>query len=90
MKRNNDEIKLTKFEKTLAEEQHNEMCIIVDRIEEVGKDDLEKVFADGDVHGVSAQIREVWVVNIAISSYNFLATGKHSNQWSMITIRIGK
>ena len=62
--RNNDKIKLTKFEKTeitLAEEQHDEMCTIVNRIEEVGKDELEKVFADGDAHGVGAQIREVWV-----------------------------
>ena len=64
--RNNDKIKLTKFEKTeitLAEEQHDEMCTIVNRIEEVGKDELEKVFADGDAHGVGAQIREVWVTD---------------------------
>ena len=62
--RNNDKIKLNKFEKTeitLSEEQHDEMCTIVNRIEELGKDELEKVFADGDAHGVGSQIREVWV-----------------------------
>lgn len=66
IERNNDKIKLTKFEKTeitLAEEQHDEMCTIVNRIEEVGKDELEKVFADGDAHGVGAQIREVWMTD---------------------------
>ena len=39
------------------------MCTIVTKIEEVGKDDLEKVFAEGDAHGVGAQIREVWVTD---------------------------
>ena len=39
------------------------MCTIVTKIEEVGKDDLEKVFAEGDAHGIGAQIREVWVTD---------------------------
>ena len=66
MERNNDKVKLTKSEKieiTLAEEQHDEICTIVNRIEEVGKDELQKVFVDGDAHGVGAQIREVWVTD---------------------------
>ena len=66
IERNSDKINLTKFEKTektLAEEQHDEMCTIVNRIEEVSKDELEKLFANGDAHGVGAQIREVWVTD---------------------------
>ena len=55
--------KFEKTEITLSEEQHDEMCTIVNRIEELGKDELEKVFTDGDAHGVGSQIREVWVSN---------------------------
>ena len=64
--RTNDKKKLRKFENTevtLDEEQHDEMCTIVNKIEEVGKNDLEKAFAEGDAHGVGAQIREVWVTD---------------------------
>jgi len=64
--RNNDKIRLHKFEKTevtLNEEQHDEMCTKVNRIEEVGKDELEKVFSEGDAHGVGTQIRDVWVTD---------------------------
>ena len=39
------------------------MCTMVNMIEEVDKDELEKVFADGDAHGVVAQIREVWITD---------------------------
>ena len=66
IERNNDKIKLKRYEKgevTLAEEQHDEMCAIVDRIWEVGKDELEKVFAEGDAHGVGTQIREIWMTD---------------------------
>ena len=63
MERNSDKRKLSKYqntEVTLSEEQHEEMSAIVRRIEEVGKDELEKVFAEGDAHGVGTQIREIW------------------------------
>ena len=38
------------------------MCTIVNKIEEVGKNDLLKVFAE-DAHGVDAQIREAWMTD---------------------------
>ena len=53
--RNNDKIKLCKYEKTevtLADEQHDDMCNVMNTIEVV--------------------------------------TGKRSNQWNLVTIRIGK
>jgi len=39
------------------------MCTIVNKIEEVDNDDLEKIVAEGDAHRVGAQIREVWVTD---------------------------
>ena len=116
--RNNDKRKLTKYEKTevtLADEQHEEMCAIMNKVEEVDKAELEKIFAEGDSHGVGTQIREVWMTDRRQQLAQFradqdrngeylrarqntlytnnlnctLATGKQSNQWSMVTIRIG-
>ena len=66
MERNSDKKKLSKYqstEVTLSEEQHEEMSAVVSRIDEVGKDELEKVFAEGDAHGVGAQIREIWATD---------------------------
>ena len=66
MERNNDKIKLRRYEKsevTLAEEQHDEMYAIVDIIREVGKYELVKVFAEGDAHGIGTQIRELWLTD---------------------------
>ena len=61
--RSNDKRKLRKYENTevtLADDQHEDMCNIVKTIEEVSKDDLEKLFAEGDIHGVGDKVREVW------------------------------
>ena len=115
--RNNDKKKLTKYENTevtLSDEQHEEMSTIVNKIEEVGKAELEKIFVEGDSHGVGTQVREVWMTDnrqqlsqfkadqekncelqnryskFSIFKCVFLATGKRSNQWSMVTIRMGR
>ena len=64
--RGNDKKKLAKYENTevtLADEQHEEMSTLVNKIEEVGKAELEKIFAEGDSHGVGTQVREVWMTD---------------------------
>ena len=48
---------------TLDNDQHADMCNIVKTIDEVGKDDLEKLFAEGDIHGVGDKVREVWYMD---------------------------
>ena len=87
------------------------MCNVMKTIEEV---DLEKVFVEGDSHGVEDKIRELWLTDKRQQSKQFhadqakngkciyklyfdleiirifIVTGKHGNQWSLITIRIGK
>ena len=53
---------MKKTEVTLADEQHEEMCAILNKVEEVDKSESEKIFAKGDSHG-GTQIREVWMMD---------------------------
>ena len=39
------------------------MCNIVKMMVGVSKDDLEKLFSEGDIHGVSDKVREVWCMD---------------------------
>lgn len=66
MERNNDKLKLAKYESTeiaLSEDQHEDMSAAVNKIEEVNKDCLEEIFAEGDAHGVGTKIREIWMTD---------------------------
>jgi len=66
MERNSDKRKLSKYERTevmVSEEQHEEMTAVVNRIEEISPHELEKVFGEGDAHGVGSQIREIWTTD---------------------------
>lgn len=49
------------MEVTLADKQHEKMSAIINK--EVGKNDLEKTFAEGDSHGAGNEIREVWMTD---------------------------
>ena len=57
-KRNNDKKKLRKYENTevMLADDHMKTCAMMD---EVSKDDLEKLFSEGDIHGVGDKVREV-------------------------------
>ena len=75
-KRNNDKIKLRRYENTevtLADDQHDDMCNVVKTIEEVGKNNLEEVFAEGDSHSIGDKIREVWLTDKRQQSQQFYA-----------------
>jgi len=64
--RNNDKRKLAKYnrtEVTLTDEQHEEMCAVLNIAEEVDNSELEKIFAEGDSYGVGKEIREVWMTD---------------------------
>ena len=64
--RTKDKRKLNKYEKTevtLTDQQHEEMHAIVNKVEEVENAELEKIFAEGDSHGVGKQMREVWTTD---------------------------
>ena len=66
MERNNDKLKLAKYENTevaLSEDQHEDVSAVVNKIEEVSKDCLEEIFAEGDAHSVGTKIREIWMTD---------------------------
>ena len=68
--KSNDKKKLRKYENTevtLADDQHEDMCNIVKTIEEVSKDDLEKLFAEGDIHGVGDKSQRSLVYGLKAS-----------------------
>jgi len=93
-------------EVALAEEQNTQMCNVVDAIDQVATNDLQGIFEEGEAHGVGEKLREIWTTDKReqkeqfkkemMSSYmtgacgHFSVTGKRSNQWSMVTIRMGK
>ena len=89
--RNNDKKKLAKYENTevtLADEQHEEMSAII-KIEEVGQDELEKIFAEGDSHDVGKEVREVWMTDKRQQLNQFTAdqakNGELSNRYTYKT-----
>ena len=64
MERNNDKLKLAKYESTevmLSEDQHEDMNVVMNKIKQVSKDCLEKIFVKGDAHDVGNRIRETWM-----------------------------
>ena len=61
MERGLDKRKLTRYENTeitLSEEQHTEMCDIMDAVDWVGVDDLQRIFEEGESHGVGNKLKE--------------------------------
>ena len=59
MERNNDKLKLAKYESTevtLSEDQHEDMSTVMNKIKEVSKDRLEKNYVEDDAHGVGKKI----------------------------------
>ena len=66
MERGIDKRKLAKYESTeitLADEQHTQMCDIVNVIDGTVGDDLQKIFEEGEIHGVSSKLREIWITD---------------------------
>ena len=63
VERSNDKLKLAKYqavETDLDEELHNEMCGVAETIDETGRDELEKLFAEGEAHGVGGVLKNIW------------------------------
>ena len=44
----------------LDSEQDSEMCSITSTIDKMCPEELEKLFAEGDEHGVGSRLREAW------------------------------
>ena len=48
-------------------------CNVTEAIEESGKDELDKVFTDGDAHGVGDVLRNVWHTHLRKKKKQFMA-----------------
>lgn len=66
MERGLDKRKLAKYvdtELTLADNQHSQMCSVVDTINQVAVDDLQRIFEEAEAHGVSDKLKEIWTTD---------------------------
>ena len=86
--RSSDKLKLAKLKTVdldLPDEQHFDMCNVTEAIEESGKDELDRVFTEGDAHGVRDVLRNVWHTDLRKQKEQFMAdqanNGKRSVYW---------
>ena len=52
--------KYTHLEVTLNEEQHDEMCSIMEKVTQVGAEEVESSLVDSDKYGVGSAVRAIW------------------------------
>ena len=84
--RSNDKLKLAKLhivDLDLSDEQHVDMCNVTEAIEESGKDEITRVFAEGDAHGVGDVLRNVWHTDMRKQKKQFMADQANNDKWSV-------
>ena len=84
--RSNDKLKLAKLhivDLDLSDEQHVDMCNVTEAIEESGKDEITRVFAEGDAHGVGDVLRNVWHTDMRKQKKQFMADQANNGKWSV-------
>ena len=62
MERGLDKRKLAQYENTeitFLEEQYTEMCHIMDAVDQVGVDNLQRIFEEEESHGVGNKLKEI-------------------------------
>ena len=73
--RSSDKLKLAIYlvaDIELADEQYEDMCRITEIVEEAEKDELDKLFAEGDTHGVGKVLRNVWNTDLRKQQRQFM------------------
>ena len=66
MERGLDKKKLARYENTgitLGDEQHTQMCTMVDAIDHVAVDNSRHIFEEGEAHGVGEKLKEIWTTD---------------------------
>ena len=68
--------KYSALDVTLNNNQHEEMCTLVEKISENGSTELESVIIEADKSGVGSAIRSIWDSNLATmkKEFNVVAT----------------
>jgi len=47
----------------LSKEQHTQMCDVMDVVDQVAVDELQYIFEEGEMHGVSDKLKEIWTMD---------------------------
>jgi len=56
--------KLARYKNTdCLKEQHTQMCGVMDVVDQVAVDELQRIFEEGEAHGVSDQLKEIWTMD---------------------------
>jgi len=66
MERGIDKRKLAKYQSieiTLLDHQHTQMCDVMNTIDGVAVDELQHIFEEGEAHGVSDKLKEIWTTD---------------------------
>ena len=48
---------------TLSEEQYTEMCDIMNAVDRVGVDDLQRLFEEGESYGIGNKLKDIWTMD---------------------------
>ena len=72
-----------KYDLDLSDEQHVDMCNVTEAIEESGKDEITRVFAEVDAHGVGDVLRNVWHTDMRKQKKQFMADQANNGKWSV-------
>ena len=84
--RSSDKLKLEKLkivDLDLSDEQHFDKCNVTEAIEESGKDELDRVFTEGDAHGVGDVLRNVWHTDFRKKKKQFMANQANNDKRSV-------
>ncbi|XP_065888474.1 uncharacterized protein [Dysidea avara] len=83
--------KLEDSEVVLSDEQSEEMCEVMEAMK---AKDLDKLYQEGDQHGVGSVMKTLWMTHKDRQKKQFFlnqeenSVGGRGNQWNMITIRM--
>ena len=65
----------------LSDEQHVDMCNVTEAIEESGKDELDRVFAERDAHGIGDVLRNI---DLMKQKKQFMADQANNDKCSLL------
>ena len=85
--------KLAKYENTqitLVDEQHTQMCDVMDAIDGEAIDELQKIFKEGEFHSVGSKLKEILTTErrqrIEQFQQNQARNGKHYSQYLVMLL----
>lgn len=75
--------KCSEADVTLYDQQHNEMCSLVERISD---EDLGKIFLEGSEHGVGDLMKNIWYTDSKRQRQQFLQDQSKNGKYFLVHI----